>query len=162
MTNMSSYDRKRSRRFLLIGSVLTVGLGVAAAAEAGLGERPDSIVRDQKIVGARTHGVVRTAQYDLHELTAPTGGVLREYVSHEGTVFAISYHGPTMPDLKAVLGSSHSRYVAAVHANHRNHHVINVVDSGVRLHIRKLARGFDVEATSPTLTPVGVVIPSSR
>ena len=43
--------------------------------------------------------------YKLHKITTPDGAVVREYVSPEGKVFAISWHARVIPDLAQLLGS---------------------------------------------------------
>ncbi|MET3132642.1 hypothetical protein AAKU55_002919 [Oxalobacteraceae bacterium GrIS 1.11] len=45
-----------------------------------------------------------TANYHLSETTLPNGTVVREYVSRAGIVFAVSWQGPFLPDLRTLLG----------------------------------------------------------
>jgi hypothetical protein len=54
--------------------------------------------------------------YAVHEIQAPTGTVVREYLSPAGKVFAIAWQGPYLPDLKQLLGSYFSPYQQAVQA----------------------------------------------
>jgi Protein of unknown function (DUF2844) len=43
--------------------------------------------------------------YTVQLMVLDTGTVLKEYVSAAGTVFAVSWQGPQMPDVQALLGN---------------------------------------------------------
>jgi hypothetical protein len=60
--------------------------------------------------------ITTNAAYDLHEIQAPTGTRIREYVSPSGKVFAITWQGPSIPDLKQLLGSYFPQFQQAVQA----------------------------------------------
>jgi len=50
-------------------------------------------------------GSLRTAQseaFAVHEILAPTGIVVREYVSASGKVFAVTWHGPWPSDMRQI------------------------------------------------------------
>lgn len=51
--------------------------------------------------------------FTVKRIASATGLVVREYVSPSGTVFAVSWHGPTPPDLRTLLGSYFGEYTAA-------------------------------------------------
>jgi hypothetical protein len=51
------------------------------------------------------HRVQNFQAYKLHELTNTEGAVVREYVSPEGTVFGITWHGRSTPDMNQLLGN---------------------------------------------------------
>jgi hypothetical protein len=63
--------------------------------------------------------VERGARYDTHELAAPTGTIVREYVSPAGRVFAVAWEGPWPPDMRQLLGSSFDRFSARLAAHRR-------------------------------------------
>ena len=42
--------------------------------------------------------------YTVHELRSATGVVVREYASASGKIFAVSWQGPTLPDLQQLSG----------------------------------------------------------
>jgi hypothetical protein len=65
---------------------------------------------------AHTNGtlkVARAQRYAVHEIRAPSGTLVREYVSPSGNVFGVAWNGPTMPDLRQVLGTYFDLYVEA-------------------------------------------------
>ncbi len=45
--------------------------------------------------------------YTLHEIRAPTGHVVHEYAAVDGKIFGVSWEGPTIPDLRQLLGESY-------------------------------------------------------
>jgi hypothetical protein len=57
------------------------------------------------------------ASFTVNETTFGNGTVVREYVTSAGTVFAIAWQGPQMPDLSALLGSYFPQYVDGVKAS---------------------------------------------
>jgi hypothetical protein len=60
--------------------------------------------------------------YNIHEIQAANGVVLREYVSPSGKVFGVAWQGRTHPDLRQVLGPYYDQYVQAVQAQRAQRH----------------------------------------
>jgi hypothetical protein len=86
-----------------------LALAAAAPALATLGGDVDSVHSD----GASMKSAVRVTAsegFAVHEITAASGTVLREFVGADGKVFAIAWHGMGNPDLRQVLGSYYARY----------------------------------------------------
>lgn len=46
----------------------------------------------------------RSGQYAIHESALDSGTTVREYATPAGVVFAVSWRGPVLPDLNALLG----------------------------------------------------------
>ncbi|WP_321813863.1 MULTISPECIES: DUF2844 domain-containing protein [unclassified Paraburkholderia] len=61
-----------------------------------------------------------SATYTVRETTLVNGTAVREYLSSAGTVFAVAWSGPQMPDLSALLGTYFPQYVAGVQASRAN------------------------------------------
>jgi hypothetical protein len=49
--------------------------------------------------------VSQTPAYAIHEMHTANQGVIREFVSPEGKVFAVAYHGQLLGESNALLGS---------------------------------------------------------
>jgi hypothetical protein len=143
-----------NRRMAGIVSVLVLAL--APTAHAGLGEDVGSIARDQPVLHARAAAVTPMQAYDLHETTTDNGTRIRQYVSRSGAVFAVTFNGRTIPDLRALLGSHYAEYAVAMNSRHTNHKVLAVNSPGLVMEIVKLPRGFAGSAHVPTLLPEGV------
>src|SRR6202451_168485 len=102
---------KRAVVKLAPGAVFTL-FCFSSVCGATLGGSSGSIDSDQ----AQMQGTRRkiTAElYTVHEIQAATGTVVREFVSPEGTVFAVAWHGPRVPDLRQLMGSYFEQYAQA-------------------------------------------------
>jgi hypothetical protein len=71
---------------------------------AVLGQYENSITLDQQHLRAQAREIARQG-YSIQELKSPDGQLVREYVSPAGLVFGVAWQGPTMPDLRQLLGS---------------------------------------------------------
>lgn len=92
---------------------------------AALGGSEQSVQQDrERLAGKSTRTVFQ--YYTLHEITTPYGHVIREYVSPGGTVFAIAWEGPTLPDLSALLGSYFTAFQQATASATRRHGPLHV------------------------------------
>jgi len=77
--------------------------------QAALGEQESSIETDQ--LRMKSSFTKRVNQlYTVHELVAPYGTTVMEYSTHNGLVFAVSWHGPHQPELRQLLGSYFNLY----------------------------------------------------
>jgi hypothetical protein len=144
------------------GVALALGLCLASAAQAGLGDRVESVPRDHAALHGAALKVTPMANYDVHEITSAGGARVREYVSRDGTVFATTWSGPTMPDLKVVLASHYEEYAAGAQAHRGSHHVFAMDTDGLVLRVVKLPRGLAGSARVPALVPPGMSIQDIR
>ena len=90
-----------------------VFLAASVPAAATLGEDASSVSADQAQLQA-TLEIAAAAKFAVHRLQLPSGTVVKEYVSPAGMVFAVSWQGPSIPDLRQVLGRYFETYVGAV------------------------------------------------
>lgn len=95
------------------GSLALLLLGIGVPAAAALGEDVSSVQADQARMQAALE-VTQAAGYAVHLLRLRSGTTVRQYVSSAGMVFAVSWQGPAMPDLKQLLGRHFEAYVDAV------------------------------------------------
>ena len=83
---------------------LAIAAGLAGTpAIAALGQGVATVEADRMQVRATVRQVSH-ASYTVHELTDPMNGLVREYVAPGGQVFAVTWHGPTMPNLQQIMG----------------------------------------------------------
>jgi hypothetical protein len=83
---------------------LLAGLGFAAPSFAALGGASASIEVDRTHLAARSAKIVN-ATYTVHVMTLPNGGTVKEFERSDGSVFAITWRGPSRPDLRQLLGN---------------------------------------------------------
>jgi Protein of unknown function (DUF2844) len=96
-------------------SLLILGGGVMQPALASLGGDMASVAAD----AAELHGVARTTpmpQYDMEEITSDSGIRVREFLNRDGIVFAVTWNGPVVPNLRTLLGSSFDSYIKGLGA----------------------------------------------
>jgi len=112
MKRLSQGNKCLGARRLLANVFLLLLLGLPLRAFATLGGSIDSVRQDQAHLQARLTVDTRGA-YTVHELTSALGTVVKEYMSPEGKVFAVSWQGPFMPEIKLLLGSYLDEYSSA-------------------------------------------------
>jgi hypothetical protein len=142
-------------------SWLAVTAAVAASwssvASATLGEPESSIAAEQQ-AGKASIKETSIGSYRIHELQSSSGTVIREYTGLDGKVFAVTWRGPFMPNLRDTLGRYFDEYAAAASAGRldRNHVQVRQDDLVVRVggHMRAY-RGL---AYLPQALPNGVSI----
>jgi len=127
----------------------------AAPALASLGGDPTSVEADR----ASMKGALRvtpTVDYTVHEIQTPVGTVVREYISPQGKVFAVSWRGPGIPDLRQLLGSYYGEFDQAANSTpSRNHHHRAIRTPGVIVESSGHLRTFFGRAWAPPLVPHG-------
>jgi len=99
----------------IAASVVAVLLLGTAPARAALGESADSVQNDTKMLQGQLRSVVLPG-YTVHQITREDGLTVKEFASPRGTVFGVSWQGPTMPDLSQLLGKYYADYQRAAQA----------------------------------------------
>jgi Protein of unknown function (DUF2844) len=150
--------RKIVARFALI---VPFALGFAPLAGAALGDIEASVFADQSQIKATLRTVPNT-RYTMHELQAPSGTAVREYVGPTGIVFGVAWQGPLMPDLRQVLGAHYDEYVAAVAARRTRRGPVSVELPGLVVQSSGRMRGFVGKAYVPETLPPGVSVEEVR
>ena len=99
--------------------------------------------------------VQRSQAYTLHEIRAPYGTVVREYVSpSSGNVFAITWKGPKIPDLRQLLGPYFDQYARAAQSR-RGHGPLIIELPGLVVQSAGHQRSFSGRAWLPQEMPQG-------
>jgi hypothetical protein len=107
--------RKRWMRCVEKAALSAVMLAVTALpfqARAALGEAESTVTADAQQLKGSIKSTSRL-NYQVHEIELPSGTVLREYAAG-GNVFAVTWKGPSMPDLRQALGRYFDVYVGAL------------------------------------------------
>jgi hypothetical protein len=137
--------------------ILTVMIpAVPAPVSAVLGEDVTSVEADQvhmqgtlEVKGAET--------FSVHEIQAPSGTAVREYVSPSGKVFAVAWQGPWLPDLRQILGSYFETYEKAAARNNRERRgPLLIEEPGLVVHLGGHMRAFVGRAYLPQMMPEGI------
>jgi hypothetical protein len=129
-----------------------LGCVATQVAYAALGEEAASVNTDI----ARMKGQARATAiggYTVEEITLPSGTILREYVSAEGMVFAVTWDGMTLPDLHQTLGTYFEDYKLAADESHDGHHNLSIDESDFVMSIGGHMRAWYGKAYVPKLLP---------
>jgi hypothetical protein len=126
---------------------------------AALGGSATSIDADRvKAQGALLR--IQTAdRYTLHEIRSAAGTTIREYVSPSGSVFAVAWNGPAMPDLRQVLGDYFSVYqqeVERLRRTRRGRGPVAINTGNLVVQIGGHMRSLTGRAYVKPLVPIGV------
>ncbi len=123
---------------------------------AVLGDSAASVLNDQ----ARMKGTLRSVDrktYVMHEITAPTGTTVREYVSPAGVVFGVAWEGQFPPDLQQLLGPYYEQARQAAPEPERHGRApISIQTPGLVVQQTGHPRSFHGQAYIPQLIPQDV------
>ena len=110
----------------LIGCGFLLLTGAPSTARATLGEPAASVASDasqmnataganseRALPAAPAQNAPAAADFTVEQMTTPNGTVVSEYVGHSGTVFAVTWRGPTPPDVETLLGTYFKQYRVA-------------------------------------------------
>jgi len=134
-------------RKLLLASAGIFFVFVAGSAQASLGGNVASVVSDQNALGTSGTAAVVSASstaatnstsasallagYTIQTVVQTGGTTIHEYIGTDGTVFAVSWAGPFMPNLRQLFGTYFSSYqneAARLRANTNGHGPLSVDD----------------------------------
>lgn len=153
------------RKFPCLNALLT-GFFMAAAlaspcVHATLGEPETSATTDAQQLKASIKST-DSANYRLHELSLPSGTVLREYAAVGGNVFAVSWKGPALPNLRQALGQYFDVYANAAKAQRNGRHPVSVEVNGLVVQSGGHMRAYSGRAYLAKALPNGMSLEDLR
>jgi len=145
------------RRAILLMLFLTLLQG--ALAYAALGGSPSDFggtpVKQARSVAA-TGGDTAAAIYTVSQSTLDSGTVVREYTDTAGKVFAVSWNGPMLPDLRTLLGDKFSTMTSSAAKRPKaGHSQLALEQSDVVIVSNGHMRSFSGQAWIPSALPAG-------
>ncbi|MGN6649331.1 DUF2844 domain-containing protein [Trinickia sp.] len=135
-------------------ALAAAGWLAAPVAQAALGQHVDSVSTDATHLAAISHASIVHGPFTVHTITLPSGTVVREYVGSNGIVFGVAWDGPTLPDLKATLGTAFDRFASANPT--RGSGPLAVSASDLVVYSSGHLRAFSGHAYLPQALPPGV------
>ncbi|MGB6685449.1 MAG: DUF2844 domain-containing protein [Candidatus Acidiferrum sp.] len=133
-------------------------------AAASLGGDVTSVQADV----AKMQATLKTSNgdsYTVHELQTATGVAVKEYASSAGKIFAVTWKGPTHPDLRQLLGSYFEQFVQAEQAERAQRHghgPVFIQQPGLVVQVAGHMRSFAGRAYVPQMMPAGVQLGDIR
>jgi uncharacterized protein DUF2844 len=125
---------------------------LCAPAFAGLGGTVASVDADRASLKGEVR-ITSQAGFMVHEISSPSGMLVHEYFAPNGMIFAVSWRGPGVPDLKQMLGSYYEQARQAASGPHYNHHHLMVATPEVVVQSSGHLRSFAGRAWAPALLP---------
>jgi hypothetical protein len=159
LNTLQKSSRRWAKRILHLGMLWMIA-SMGSIAHASLGGDSSSIETDRTVMRAE-HAATQTpsvnGNYTVHEITLPSGTLVRQYASSAGVVFAVTWRGPHIPNLQQILGdhfqtlSAHQNQQSM--AGHRSisHHAADLV-----IESSGHPRSFVGRAYLPTAMPSGI------
>jgi Protein of unknown function (DUF2844) len=129
--------------------------GLPQSARAALGGDAASVETDRVIMKGLTRPVAATT-LKTQELQLPSGTVVTEYLNGSGTVYAVTWHGPSLPNLPQILGSYFSNYQTAAKTPVVRRRVVVMDSPDIKIESSGRMRAFVGRAWVPKLLPSGV------
>ena len=129
-------------------------LAYAGPGHAALGGLPEQFDAASTVVEAKRSAA--GSAYLVRATTLDTGTLVREYLADGGRVFALSWEGPVLPDLRALLGKYFELMVAESARRPRagrSHLGVDVPE--VVIHSGGRMRAFEGSAWIPAQLPAG-------
>jgi hypothetical protein len=150
---MARQPRLQSKHAAVAGAMLLSALQ-SYPASAALGEPEAKVVADAQQLKGSVKSMER-ANYRVHEIALPSGTVLREFSVAGGSVFAVAWTGPTIPNLRQALGQYFESYASAARAKHSGRNHLQVEQANLVVQSSGHMRAFTGRAYLPQALPAG-------
>ncbi len=143
----------KPRTRALLGMLLVSSL----PAYAVLGGAP-TVLQASQAHSKSSLTVTPAGPFSVHEQQLASGTVVRDFVSSDDKVFAVTWQGPFMPDLQQWLGSYFTGYAVAAAAPraHARRRPLALQTPELVIHAAGRMRAFHGEAYLPAQLPPGV------
>jgi Protein of unknown function (DUF2844) len=144
-------------KFCIAALVLLVCVSPLRAS-AALGGNVASVEADQSQFKGSVE-LRQTAAFNVQQIKADDGTTIREFVSPSGTVFAVAWSGPFVPDLHQLLGTYFDQYSAGVSAQKSTYigrRPLNLQLPGLVVQMHGHMRAYYGRAYLPQQVPAGV------
>ena|SRR5438270_8535677 len=147
---------RRTDRWNRTAVVMLAALLLPNLAWAALGGDVVSVQSDAVRMKGAVHSTFASG-YTVHEIAAAGGAVVREYISPQGKVFAVSWRGPVMPNLEQLLGPYYDQFKQSVQSRtYRVRGPAVLQTPGLVVQSAGHMRGFMGRAYLPDNVPQGV------
>jgi hypothetical protein len=147
--------RTSKRLFQIAISLLMLTFSFPAL--AALGGDASSVENDKVHMNA-TEKVTQAEAYNVHAIQSPQGTVVKEFVSPSGRVFAVSWHGPFVPEMQQILGAYFQQYSTALQEQPKRYgrRPLNIQEPGLVVQAAGHMRDYFGRAYVPEMLPQGV------
>ncbi len=163
-TGLLRRGKEARLRWLVAGAAGALLLGSPLAALASLGGSAGTIESDRALMKASVQ-LTQHGSYEIHEMQTPGGTVVDEYLSPQGTVFAVTWHGPFPPPMQQILGTYFEQYSAALQGRPKangpgmyGHRPLHIQEANLVVETGGHMRAHFGRAYDPNLLPQGMTV----
>ncbi len=143
---------KFSSQFLLLTTLVSALTFYANTALAELGGAPNT----EAVLVQTLSPVVSVEQHlNVYQISMPSGTQIREYTNANNVVVAVSWQGPTLPNLKQLMGSSFDTFVTRPNKANGDRHNAEFTSDDLIVQSHGRMRNFAGRAYLPKLLPPG-------
>lgn len=128
-------------------------LTTAGSCFASLSSTPSDTGRKAVVMSQKSASSAAASYKDIQK-TLDSGTVVHEYVGNDGIVFAVSWVGPYLPDLKDILGP-HFDTLVAQSSKQRGHPQVAIHRKDVVIISTGHMGAFEGKAWIPSKLPAG-------
>lgn len=111
--------------------------------------------KDAVQIQAQSSVVVAEPTLNVFQAKLPSGTQIKEYTNAEGVVVGVSWQGPTLPDLKQLLGAHFDAFANRTTTTAGNHRNAEFHNDDVVVQSHGQLRAFSGRAYLPKLLPAG-------
>jgi hypothetical protein len=123
---------------------------------AALGGDISTVEQDRMHMKASVPLRTATEKFTVHAMTLASGTTVREYITTTGTVFAVSWRGQTVPDLRQLMGSYFDTFTSAAKSQQSQRSQLIVRQDDLVVRSGGHMRAYMGSAYVPKLLPDGV------
>jgi len=139
---------------LLFNSCLVLGILLPKFCFAELGGTTASISAEQKQFNSQLTSTQQNG-YTVYTQTLTSGTIIQEYVAPSGIIFAISWSGPSLPNIQAIFGNYYANYLSAAEKSRRS---IYTNSDALVIQSTGIMGAFQGFAFLPKLAPTGFTV----
>jgi Protein of unknown function (DUF2844) len=138
--------RRNALYFLVLATLL-----LPSISHAELGGNAASILSEQKEFSSQLSNLQQSG-VTVYTQTLPSGIIIQEYLSGNGTIFAVTWTGAALPNLQALLGNYFKDYLAAIK---QSRGVISINSDSLVIQSAGMMGAFQGFALLPKQAPAG-------
>ncbi|MYN28839.1 DUF2844 domain-containing protein [Duganella levis] len=140
---------------MLQGALAWAALG-SSPSDFGTTTTTQTRMAARSLAASSTSNATTTAVYTISQSTLDSGTIVREYTDASGVVFAVSWTGPTLPDLRMLLGDKFTVMTSnAAKRPKAGHSQLAVDQSDVVIVSSGHMRAYAGQAWIPSALPAG-------
>ncbi len=150
-------NRLRTAQMLALIVLAAILLQLAGPARAALGGDAATVEADRQQISASIRHEPLAA-FTVHHLATATGASVREYATPAGRVFGVAWNGPSMPNLRQLLGAHFATFTGSPNRHSNGHSRLVVKDGALIVESSGRMRAFHGRAYLSNALPTGVSI----